>query len=230
MPRRILIIEDESQIAEIIAAYMLKDGFDSEWAKDGAEGLAKFRSYKPDIVILDLMLPLIKGEDVIRGIREASSLPVIMLTAKSSESDIIAGLELGADDYLPKPFSPKELLARVKALLRRSDAIGGRRVSRIILGRLMIDTELKEVQKDGEPIKLTKHEYKLLEVLARNRERTLTRDLLITEAFGDEFEGFDRTIDSHIKNLRKKLAADGDDTEYIETVHGIGYRINGGIE
>lgn len=229
MSSKILIVEDESQIADIIIAYMKRDGYVTEWARDGAEGLEKFRSFSPDLVILDLMLPFIKGEEVIRRIRETSTLPVIMLTAKSSESDIVTGLDLGADDYLPKPFSPRELSARVKALLRRFEALGAAKHKIISLGALRIDISRKEVAREGSPIKLTKNEYVLLETLALHKERTLTRDELINSALGSDFEGYDRTIDSHIKNLRKKLAAEGDQTEYIETVHGIGYRINGGL-
>lgn len=229
MSSKILIVEDESQIADIIIAYMKRDGYVTEWARDGAEGLEKFRSFAPDLVILDLMLPFIKGEEVIRRIRESSSLPVIMLTAKSSESDIVSGLDLGADDYLPKPFSPRELSARVKALLRRFEALSAAKHKIIKLGELSIDISRKEVVRNGSPIKLTKNEYVLLETLLLHKERTLTRDELISSALGSDFEGYDRTIDSHIKNLRKKIAAEGDQTEYIETVHGIGYRISGGL-
>lgn len=229
MPSKVLVVEDESQIADIIVAYMKRDGYITEWARDGAEGLEKFRSFAPDLVILDLMLPYIKGEDVIKRIRERSSLPVIMLTAKSSESEIVTGLDLGADDYLPKPFSPRELSARVKALLRRFEALNAAKHKTINLGGLVVDTLRKEVLRDGVAIKLTRNEYVLLEALVLNKERTLTREELISLALGSDFEGYDRTIDSHIKNLRKKIAAEGDQTEYVETVHGIGYRINGGL-
>lgn len=223
----ILVVEDEKAIADIIIAYLEKEGFDVLWAKDGAEGLSMFRSRTPDLVVLDLMLPYISGEKVMSGIRAASSKPVIMLTAKSSENEIIAGLDLGADDYLPKPFSPKELVARVKALLRRFEALSSARPSRISLGRLLVDLERKEASREGSLIKLTKYEYSILEALALHRQRTFTREELISAAFGEEYQGFDRTIDSHVKNLRRKLAAGGDDTEYVETVHGIGYRIGG---
>jgi DNA-binding response OmpR family regulator len=229
VPSKVLVVEDESQIADIIVAYMKRDGYVTEWARDGAEALEKFRAFAPDLVILDLMLPYIKGEDVIKRIRERSSLPVIMLTAKSSESEIVSGLDLGADDYLPKPFSPRELSARVKALLRRFEALNAAKHKTINLGGLIIDTLRKEVLRDGIAVKLTKNEYVLLEALALNKERTLTREELISLALGSDFEGYDRTVDSHIKNLRKKIAAEGDQTEYVETVHGIGYRINGGL-
>ncbi len=225
--KTILVIEDEKAIADIIAAYLEKDGFTVSWAKDGAEGLSKFRSVSPDLVVLDLMLPFISGEKVIASIRETSSLPVIMLTAKSSENDIVSGLDLGADDYLPKPFSPKELVARVRALLRRFEALRSSRAPRVALGELVIDLERKEVSRQGGLIRLTKNEYAILEALALHKQRTFSREELITAAFGDDYQGFDRTIDSHVKNLRKKLAAGGDSSEYIETVHGIGYRIGG---
>ncbi len=225
--RTILVVEDEKAIADIISAYLEKEGFTVSWAKDGAEGMSKFRSKSPDLVVLDLMLPFISGEKVIASIREMSSLPVIMLTAKSSESDIVTGLDLGADDYLPKPFSPKELVARVKALLRRFDALKPSRIQRMSLGDLVLDFERKEVSRQGELVKLTKYEYAILEALALHKQRTFSREELIEAAFGEDYQGFDRTIDSHVKNLRRKLAAGGDSSEYIETVHGIGYRIGG---
>ena len=225
--KTVLIIEDEKAIADIIAAYLEKEGFVVSWAKDGAEGLSKFRSQSPDLIVLDLMLPFISGEKVIASIRQASDLPVIMLTAKSSENDIVTGLDLGADDYLPKPFSPKELVARVKALLRRFEALKSSRVLRVLLGQLVIDLERKEVSRQGELVKLTKNEYAILEALALHKQRTFSREELIAAAFGEDYQGFDRTIDSHVKNLRKKLAAGGDSSEYVETVHGIGYRIGG---
>ncbi len=225
--KTILVIEDEKDIADIIAAYLEKDGFAVSWAKDGAEGISKFRTLSPDLIVLDLMLPFISGEKVLAGIRETSAIPVIMLTAKSSENDIISGLDLGADDYLPKPFSPKELVARVRALLRRYEALKPSRVKQLVLGQLMIDLERKEVSRQGELIRLTKNEYAILEALALHKQRTFSREELIAAAFGDEYQGFDRTIDSHVKNLRKKLAAGGDGSEYVETVHGIGYRIGG---
>jgi DNA-binding response OmpR family regulator len=225
--KAILVIEDEKAIADIVTAYLEKDGFSVSWAKDGAEGLSKYRAQSPDLIVLDLMLPFISGEKVIAAIRETSSVPVIMLTAKTSEGDIVAGLDHGADDYIPKPFSPKELVARVKALLRRFDALKSSRVERMALGQLLIDLERKEVSRQGEIIKLTKYEYAVLETLALHKQRTFSREELITAAFGEDYQGFDRTIDSHVKNLRKKLAAGGDSSEYVETVHGIGYRIGG---
>jgi DNA-binding response OmpR family regulator len=228
---RILLIEDEKRIADIVVAYLQRHGYEPIWANDGVKGWDAFITEHPNLVILDLMLPYIQGDVLCRKIRAQSSIPIIMLTAKAAESDILTGLDMGADDYMTKPFSPRELMARINALLRRSEGMDAKLQRRISLGvSLVVDLDLKEAFKNGVPLKLTRNEYNILSVMAASKGRIFSREELISEAFGDEYDGFDRTIDSHIKNLRKKISVDRDYGEYIVTVYGMGYRISGDIK
>ncbi len=222
----ILVVEDEPKISEAIDAYLRKNGYKTLLAYDGREALGLFENHQPDLVILDLMLPYISGEEICKEIRKQSKTPIIMLTAKSSEDNKIAGLNMGADDYITKPFSPRELVARVNSLFRRcSDGISP--LNNEISwnnGDLSVDFEAYSVKKQGKAINLTPNEFKLFSTLAKYPNKTFTREELIELAFGIDFEGYDRTIDSHIKNLRSKIEPDNSSPRYILTIRGIGYK------
>ncbi len=222
MPQLILVVDDEPKVARLARDYLEKNGFRVLTAADGQSALAAARREKPDLVILDLMLPQIDGREVCRILRRESDVPIIMLTALSEEIDQVTGLEIGADDYITKPFSPRALVARVRALLRRTH--GEVKTPGIIrAGELEIDSKKYSVTFNGVPIKLTPNEFKLLQLLARHPGQTLTRDQLLDELHGAA-SSLDRSVDSHIKNLRKKLeAASGQNM--IETIYGIGYRL-----
>jgi DNA-binding response OmpR family regulator len=227
MNERILIIDDEPWVHEVLRAYLERDGFIVYGASDGRDGMQLAMTKRPDLVVLDLMLPDLSGEEICRQLRERSDLAILMLTAKSSEEQRIDGLQLGADDYLTKPFSPRELVARVKAILRRT---GGGEMPlveqlRFDAGRLEIDSVRHEVRVAGEPVNLTPSEYKLLLALAQYPGRAYSRFELINRVQGHDFEGYERTIDAHVKNLRRKIEPDPGTPRYVETVHGIGYRL-----
>ncbi|MDD5421259.1 MAG: response regulator transcription factor [Synergistaceae bacterium] len=223
---KILVVEDEKSIADVEKAYMLREGFEAEIATDGIEALRMFNEGAYDLVILDLMLPGMKGESVCREIRRSSSVPIIMVTAKSGEDDVIAGLDAGADDYIIKPFSPRVLMARIRANLRNIDHPVNGNSEIINIGHdIEIDNEKLTVTKKGEEISLTKNEFMIFAKMASRPEKTWTRDELINYALGYEYEGFERSIDSYIKNIRKKLADPEHENGYIKTVHGFGYRV-----
>lgn len=221
MPELILVVDDEPKIVRIARDYLEKNGFRVVTAADGHAALATARREKPDLIILDLMLPLMDGREVCKTIRRESDVPIIMLTALAEEVDQVTGLEIGADDYITKPFSPRALVARVRALLRR--AKGEVKPPSIIrVGRLEIDPNRYSVTFNDEPVKLTPNEFKLLQLLSARPGQTLTREQLLEDMHGIA-SSFDRSVDSHIKNLRKKLeTASGENM--IETVYGIGYR------
>jgi DNA-binding response OmpR family regulator len=221
---RILVVEDEQKIADIVKAYLEKEGFAVTIAGCGQEALERLKD-GVDLIILDLMLPDISGEDICLSIREDSDLPIIMLTAKSDEEERIKGLGLGADDYVVKPFSPRELAARVKALLRRTKGI--KKKMSFNNGNLIINTSSFEVIKNGIPVVLTSTEFKLLHALSERPGQVFTRLQLVNIALGYDFEGYDRTIDAHIKNIRHKIEDDPKKPEYIKTLYGVGYRFNG---
>lgn len=227
MNERILIIDDEPSIHEVVRAYLERDGFIVYGATDGREGLELALSKRPQLVVLDLMLPDVSGEEICRQLRDRSDVAILMLTAKSTEDERIAGLGLGADDYLTKPFSPRELVARVKAILRRAGAgeMPLVELHRFDHGRLEIDTVRHEVRVAGEPVDLTPSEFKLLQALATYPGRAYSRFELINRVQGHDFEGYERTIDAHIKNLRRKIEADHAKPRYVETVPGVGYRL-----
>ena len=223
---KILIVEDEEAIAEVISAYAKRDGYDTVTAGDGMTALEIFEREDISLVILDLMLPKLSGEEVCRRIREKSSVPVIMLTAKTSESDVVYGLDIGANDYVAKPFSPRVLMARIRAQLRPSPTRDNPASGFCAGGRIEIDPERVEIRKDGKPIPVTRSEFLIFSTLASKPVRTWSREELIRSAFGDDYEGFDRTIDTYIKNLRKKLAEPGHENGWIKTVYGFGYRFD----
>ena len=220
----ILVVEDEEKIAEIIKAYLKKEGFRVTVAGTGQKALSVLKEGY-DLVILDLMLPDISGEDICNTIRKDSEVPIIMLTARSGEDDRIKGLGIGADDYVVKPFSPRELVARVKAHLRRTK--GGEKTLSFNNGDLVINPSGFEVTKKGSPAVLTPTEFKLLQCLAQRPGQVFTRLKLVNVILGYDYEGYDRTIDAHIKNIRHKIEDDSRDSLYIKTVYGVGYKFIG---
>ena len=226
---RLLIVEDEPMIAEVVAAYAEREGYETRCAPDGETALKLWDSEGADLVVLDLMLPRVSGEEVCRRIRARSaSVPIIMLTAKSSESDVVAGLDGGANDYVSKPFSPRVLMARIRAQLRPA-AVGTPGPSapvRCAGGRIEVDADRVEVRKDGVPIPMTRSEFLIFQTLASRPVRTWSRDDIIRAALGDDYDGFDRTVDTYVKNIRKKLAEPGHENGWIRTVYGFGYRLD----
>lgn len=223
--RKILIVDDEPKVVELIKLYLEKDGYDVLISGDGKDAVQKTRNTKPDLIVLDLNLPEMDGLEVLRNVRNFSSVPVIMVTARDDEVDKIIGLQLGADDYVTKPFSPREVAARVGAVLRRYSE-GGREKSKLISGNLEIDAERHEVRYQNRVVNLTAAEFKLILVMAQNPGRVFTRLQLMDLAFGESYDGYDRTIDAHIKNIRQKLATGVADNEnLIVTVRGVGYKL-----
>lgn len=219
-------MDDEDKILEVVCSYLRREGYEPLQAGSGDEALRLFQSERPDLVVLDLMLPGTSGEEVCRRLRRESRVPVLMLTAKAAEEERLRGFRLGADDYLTKPFSPRELVARVRALLRRASGeplpLAG--VVRFNRGELVLDLERRQVLKGGRPISLTATELRLLLTLASHPRRVFSREELIRFALGQDFSGFDRTVDAHVKNLRRKIESDPRRPAYIETVRGSGYR------
>ena len=224
MTSKILIIDDEPKIVEICSDYLRASGFEVESSGDGLGGLNKARSSQPDLIVLDLMLPGMDGMDVCRTIRRESHVPIIMLTARVEELDKLKGLALGADDYMTKPFSPRELVARVHTVLRRVTEPEPLEILRI--GDLVLDRSRYVVEKNGEDIPLTPTEFEILYSLAKQPGRIFSRSQLLIAIHGVTFESYERAIDSHIRNLRKKLPPADDGNEMIITVHGIGYKID----
>jgi two-component system alkaline phosphatase synthesis response regulator PhoP len=222
MSSLILVVDDEPKIVRLARDYLEKNGFRVVTAADGPSALAMARREKPDLIVLDLLLPGMDGREVCRILRAESDVPIIMLTALSEESDQIVGLEIGADDYIVKPFSPRALVARVRALLRRVQ--GGVKAPAVIrVGALEIDIERYTVTFKGESLRLTPSEFDLLAVLARHPGQTLTRQQLMDDLYGGAASSVDRSVDSHIKNLRRKLES-ASSLRLIETVYGVGYR------
>ncbi len=221
--KRILIVDDEEMIVRTVKAYLDREGFKTYTAFDGEAALQAFADKGPDLIILDLMLPKLSGIEVTRAIRAKSSVPIIMLTAKAAEADRVVGLELGADDYVVKPFSPRELVARVRAVLRRYEG-EGMEGERIVVGGIEIDLKTRELKVDGRDVELTPTEFDLLAYLARHPGQVFTRLQLLREVQGYTYDSFARTIDTHVKNLRRKIEADPKAPRYILTVHGVGYR------
>ena len=218
--RRVLIVEDEPKTAASIEVYLRHAGFRTEIARSGLEGLQRARDGKPDLIVLDVMLPELGGLEVCKVVRRESPVPIILLTARSTEDDKLLGLELGADDYVTKPFSPRELVARVRVVLRRCEPPEDRLVS----GDLALDPVARELTVRGEPVALTATEFRLVEVLMRSPGRVFSRDELTRRALGDSHDALDRTIDVHIKNVRKKIEVDRANPTRIVTVFGLGYK------
>ena len=222
--KKILVVDDEPQIVKVVKAYLEKAGFAVVSAADGSAALAVFQREKPDLVILDLNLPGLDGMEVCRTIRRSSEVPVMMLTARVEETDKLIGLELGADDYVIKPFSPREVVARVRTILRRT-AGAPFQSETIRVGDLQIDLDLHTVTLGKRSIELTPTEFGILVVLARQPRRVFSRLQIMEQAQGDAFEGYERTIDAHIKNIRIKLETNPRKPTHIQTVFGLGYKL-----
>jgi two-component system alkaline phosphatase synthesis response regulator PhoP len=229
--KRVLVVDDDPKTVELVTAYLKRDGYTVFTADDGTEALRLAREKRPDLVVLDLMLPGLDGLEVCRALRAESTVSIIMLTAKTGEQDKLYGLDLGADDYVTKPFSPKELAARVRAVLRRlPEETYQRGPEQVEYGKLVINFAKHEVFLSAKPVELTPIEFRLLAVLAREPERVFNRAQIIESVAGYDFDGFDRTIDVHILNLRRKLEPDPRHPRYIKTVYGFGYKFTRGAE
>ena len=224
--RRVLVIDDDAKTIELVKLYLSRDGYQVLTAYDGGEALRLAREIHPNLIVLDLMLPDIDGLEVCRTLRHESDVPIIMLTARTTDQDKLIGLGLGADDYVTKPFSPRELAARVRAVLRRFP--GERGPDEIERGELTMNFTKHEAWFAGRPLNLSSVEFRLLAVLAKEAGRAFSRASLIEDALGYDFQGFDRTIDVHILNLRRKLEPDPSHPRYIKTVYGVGYKFVGG--
>ena len=222
--KRILVVDDDVKTVELVKLYLNRDGYRILTAYDGVEALRLAREGHPDLIVLDLMLPGIDGLEVCRTLRDESDVPIIMLTAKSTDQDKLTGLGLGADDYVTKPFSPRELAARVRAVLRRLP--GERGPDEIKYGKLSVNFRKHGASLAGRPLNLTMVEFKLLGVLLKEPGRVFSRAQLVEKTLGYDFEGFDRTIDVHILNLRRKLEPDPSQPRYIKTVYGAGYKLS----
>jgi DNA-binding response OmpR family regulator len=225
----ILVVDDEKLIVDVIKAYLENAGYSVVCAYKGEDALSAFDQFAPDLVILDLMLPDIAGEKICQLIRKKSRVPIIMLTAKVTEENFVKGLDLGADDYVTKPFSPRQLLARVQAILRRVAEETFPLANQLSFndGDLIIDSLRHEVRRRGEVVTFTPNEFKLLTTLIKYPTKVFTRDELILLALNDDFQGNDRVIDSHMKNIRQKIENDSRNPQYVLTVHGVGYKFGG---
>lgn len=222
---RILIVDDEPKIADVLKLYLERDGFQVAGAANGKQALERFESYRPDIIILDLNLPDMDGLEICRKVRKKSDIPVIMLTGRGDEVDRVVGLELGADDYVTKPFSAREVAARVKAVLRRR-VVTRTEIGATNIGNLMIDIASYKASCNGQQLDLTTTEFKLLSILASSPGRVYSRAQLLDAVQGIDFEGYERTIDAHIKNLRQKMDLSNNNCScHIETVRGVGYKL-----
>jgi len=223
MGKQILIVDDEPQIVRVLKGYLETAGFQVVTASDGTEAIAAFRHESPDLVVLDLMLPEVDGLDVARAIRRQGDVPIIMLTARVEETDRLIGLELGADDYVTKPFSPREVVARVRAVLRRTERTEP--ASRTLEeGDIVLDPDKRQVTVQGRPVELTPTEFDLLAVLMETPGRVFSRMQLLDKVQGYAYEGYERTVDAHVKNLRQKVEEDPKHPRVILTVYGLGYK------
>lgn len=225
---KVLVVDDDEKILKVLTAYLEKEGYTVLRAKDGLEAVDKARKLEPDIILLDVMLPSLDGWEVCKEIRRTSVVPIIMLTARDTEADRIIGLELGADDYVVKPFSPREIIARIRAIFRRVQPAQGESEECVLqIGGLVLNKNNHSVTVAGTSIEVTPTEYKLLELLLAHPGQVFSRLQLVENTQGYAFEGYERTMDSHIKNLRKKLNASPSEPYYIKTIYGIGYKLAG---
>ncbi|RJP35136.1 MAG: DNA-binding response regulator [Actinobacteria bacterium] len=220
---KILIVDDEKDIVDIVKAYLVKEGYPTVEAYDGETALELWRETKPDLIVLDILMPHLDGLSFCREVRKDSDVPIIILSAKSEEDDRITGLEIGADDYVVKPFSPRELVARIRSVLRRHKERAERR-GIVVTGPMVIDVNRHRVKVNDEEVALTPMELDILTSLATRPGQVLSRERIIELTQGDEYNGYDRNIDTHIKNIRNKVAKKARDWSFIETVYGIGYR------
>jgi len=225
VPATVLVVEDDAVALELVRLYLQKDGHKVITASKGTDGLRLALEAHPDLVVLDLMLPGIDGLEICRRLRQESSVPIVMLTARVEEEDRLAGLDLGADDYITKPFSPRELAARVRAVLRRTDRESRESGAKGMTYKdIALDQTNRRVEVGGKAISLTPTEFRLLAMFMREPGCAFTRDQIIDRAFGYDFDGFDRTVDAHVSNLRRKLGVDSESWHYIQAVYGVGYR------
>jgi DNA-binding response OmpR family regulator len=222
---RILVAEDDPKQANLLRIYLEREGHQVVVTGDGRSALDKCRARRPDLVVLDVMMPKVDGLDVCRVLRAESDVPILLLTARTTEEDILLGLDLGADDYVTKPYSPRELAARVRALLRRSGVLAAGSRAVLTVGDLEVDPGRFEVRVAGRPVALTAKEFGILEVLAAEPGRVFTRAQLIDKAFGFDHQVLERTVDAHVMNLRRKLEHDVSAPKYVQTVYGRGYRL-----
>jgi two-component system, OmpR family, response regulator RegX3 len=222
----ILVVEDEAAISEPLAFLLRQEGYEATVAADGSAALGEFEKVHPDLVLLDLMLPVVSGIEVCRRLRAKSTTPIIMLTAKDSEIDIVVGLELGADDYVTKPYSSRELLARIRAVLRRRQDSESMEPAVLAAGRVRMDVESHTVTVDGNPTAMPLKEFELLELLLRNAGHVLTRGQLIERVWGSDYVGDTKTLDVHIKRIRSRIEEHPSRPEMLVTVRGLGYRLN----
>lgn len=229
MNELILVVDDEFRIVKLARDYLEKAGFRVQSAGNGVDALASARQQRPDLIVLDLMLPGMDGLDVCRALRRESDVPIIMLTARVEETDRLVGLELGADDYITKPFSPRELVARVRTVLRRAHG-SVQQPGRLRIGDLEIDLDSHRLTRAGMPVRLSRIEFNLLAILAQHPGQTFTRAQLLDRLHGVAFEGYDRSIDAHVKNLRRKLEPNPAEPRYVLTVYGVGYMFNDGLK
>jgi two-component system response regulator BaeR len=222
--KHILVVEDEEKIIRLLCDYLQAAGFRTSTQADGDRVISQMKTDSPDLILLDIMLPGKDGMELCREIRQFSNVPIIMITARVEEIDRLLGLELGADDYICKPFSPREVVARVKAVFRRGHT--GSRAHHLVVGSISLDDETHQVTIDKQVLNLTPNEFGLLKIMMRQPNRVFSRNELINRVQGYDFEGYDRTIDTHIKNLRKKIAQQLSGQEIISTVYGVGYKFN----
>ena len=227
--KKVLVVDDENKIVEVVKSYLEREGCIVFEAFDGKQALETFERINPDLIVLDLMLPDMTGEDICNIVRKKSRVPIIMLTAKIDEKSIISGLHIGADDYITKPFSPRELMARIYVIFRRlnEEVVPLSNIISLNDDDLIIDSLKKGIRKNGEEITLTITQYKVLMTLLKYPNKTFTREELISTALGDDYDGYDRVVDTHIKNLRQKIETNPKEPQYIITVHGTGYRFGG---
>lgn len=226
--KNILVVDDEIKITELLEAFLKLEGYNIYKAYDGRAALDIFEREEIHIIILDLMLPQISGEDICKKIRAKSDVPIIMLTAKVHEENKIEGLSIGADDYITKPFSARELVSRVAAIMRRAYKEDNPQAQKFVFndGDLEVDMKLLTVIKNGTKVKFTPNEFKILKILISNRGTILSRDTLVEKAFGIDFDGIDRTVDVHVKNIRHKIEDNPKEPQYIQTVYGMGYKFD----
>ena len=229
MASTVLIVEDDPHTVEVVQLYLRRDGHTVLTAFDGLEGLRLAREEGPNLVVLDLMLPGMNGLEVCRSLREESEVPIMMLTARVEENDRVAGFDLGADDYVTKPFSPRELAARIRAVLRRTTQEGeDNGAPQLTYAGIAVDTEPRTALVDDAAVKLTPTEFRLLTLLVRHPGTVFSREQIINRVFGYDFDGFDRTVDTHISSLRRKLEDAGGGRTFIHTVYGVGYKLSDG--
>lgn len=223
--KRILVADDDQRLADLLRRYLENAGYAVIVAHDGRKALELARGRQPDLILLDLMMPELDGWDVCRILRAESDIAIIMITARATENDTLLGLDLGADDYIVKPFSPKEVVARVRTVLRRGSALTAAEPELWMVGKLSVDARRHEANLDGRVLDLTPREFSILKVFAANPGRAFSRAELVAAAFGFEYDGMDRTVDAHIRSLRNKLGDSSADPTYVETVYGVGYRM-----